>query len=117
MSLGIFMLSTSIRAQDFQAGLPIGAVNQAGERVELSSNVKVFGSFHFTESCTFDPEKNLILAMNRGNSGDTPDNDGYVSLINPDGSVHTTKWIGATRDGLELHDPIGSAIADRKSVV
>jgi len=35
MSLGIFMLSTSIRAQDFQAGLPIGAVNQAGERVEL----------------------------------------------------------------------------------
>ena len=111
MSLGIFMLSTSIRAQDFQAGLPIGAVNQAGERVELSSNVKVFGSFHFTESCTFDPERNLILAMNRGNSGDTPDNDGYVYLINPDGSVHTTKWIGATRDGLELHDPIGSAIA------
>ena len=40
------------------------------------------------------------------------DDDGYVSLINPDGSVHTPKWIGATRDGLELHDPLGSAISN-----
>ena len=30
----------------------------------------------------------------------------------PDGSVHTTKWIGATRDGLTLNHPLGSAIAD-----
>ena len=59
----------------------------------------VYGSFHFSESCTFDPNKNLILAMNTGNRGDTSENDGFVSLINPDGSVHTPKWIGATRDG------------------
>jgi outer membrane protein assembly factor BamB len=87
----------------------------------MSDNVKVFGSFHFSESCTFDPNKNLILAMNTGNRGDndagvaasgTPSNDGYVSLINPDGSVHTPKWIGATRDGLELYDPLGSAVKD-----
>jgi hypothetical protein len=76
----------------------------------MSANVKVYGSFHFTESCTFDPERNLILSMNRGNDGGS--DDGYVSLINPDGSVHTTKWIGATRDGLELRDPIGSAISN-----
>jgi WD40 repeat protein len=75
----------------------------------MSSNVTVYGSFHFTESCTFDPERNLILAMNRGNDGGS--DDGFVSLINPDGSVHTSKWIGASRDGLELRDPIGSAIA------
>ena len=50
--------------------------------------------------------------MNTGNRGDTGENDGYVSLINPDGSVHTPKWIGATRDGLELHDPLGSAVSN-----
>ena len=77
----------------------------------MSDNVTVYGSFHFSESCTFDPNKNLILAMNAGNRGDTGEDDGYVSLINPDGSVHTPKWIGATRDGLELHDPLGSAIS------
>ena len=48
--------------------------------------------------------------MNNGNRGDGTENDGFVSLINPDGSVHTAKWIGATRDGLKLHQPLGSAI-------
>ncbi len=97
-------------AQEFQAGLPLGATNEAGVRQELSDNVKVFGSFHFTESCTFDPDRNLILSMNAGNRFDGAPDDGFVSLINPDGSVHTSKWIGATRDGLELIKPIGSAI-------
>lgn len=102
----------AVQAQEFAAGEPIGAVNEAGVRVPMSSNVKVYGSFHFSESCTFDPAKNLILAMNNGERGDGTENDGFVSLINPDGSVHTPKWIGATRDGLELHHPLGSAIAN-----
>ena len=93
-------------------GEPIGALNEAGEWQPLSDNVTVYGSFHFSESCTFDPDKNLILAMNTGNREAPGDNDGYVSLINPDGSVHTPKWIGATRDGLELHDPLGSAVSN-----
>jgi hypothetical protein len=99
-------------AQEFQAGEPLGTTNEAGNRMPMSDNVKVFGSFHFSESCTFDPEKNLVLAMNNGNRGDGTENDGFVSLINPDGSVHTAKWIGATRDGLELHQPLGSAISN-----
>jgi len=103
---------SGVQAQDFTAGQPIGSVNEAGVRVPMSDNVKVYGSFHFSESCTFDPRKNLILAMNNGERGDGTENDGYVSLINPDGSVHTPKWIGATRDGLELHHPLGSAISN-----
>jgi len=101
---------TTSGAQEFSTGGPLGAANQAGNFVAMSSNVTVYGSFHFTESCTFDPERNLILAMNRGNADGS--DDGFVSLINPDGSVHTSKWIGATRDGLELRDPIGSAISN-----
>lgn len=105
----LMMLPTAF-GQDFQVGEPIGSVNEAGVRVPLSSNVKVYGSFHFSESCTFDPRRNLILAMNNGERGDGTENDGFVSLINPDGSVHTPKWIGVTRDGLELHHPLGSAV-------
>jgi hypothetical protein len=97
-------------AQDFKAGEPLGTVNEAGERKEMSSNVRVYGSFHFAESCTFDPKRNLIIAMNAGERTKDYKADGYAALINPDGSVHTPKWIGASRDGLELIDPIGSAI-------
>ena len=104
------VLSLSAIAQDFQAGEPLGTVNEAGIKMQMSQNVKVFGSFNFTESCTFDAHKNLILSMNAGRRDEAAEADGYVSLINPDGSVHTSKWIGATRDGLELNAPIGSAV-------
>lgn len=96
----------------FKAGDPLGSVNEAGQFVPISSNVKVFGSFRFAESCTFDPARNLIVAMNAGVAQAQQENDGYVSLINPDGTVHTTKWIGATRDGLTLNQPLGSAVKD-----
>jgi len=108
------VLPFSAGAQEFQAGAPLGAVNESGIAMPISSNVKVFGSFHFAESCSFDPERNLILAMNAGNRSEVPENDGYVSLINPDGSVHTAKWIGATRDGLELLHPLGSIVANNR---
>jgi len=103
-------LSLPSYAQEFTAGEPLGSINEAGTKMTMSDNVKVYGSFNFTESCTFDANKNLILAMNAGNRAEGAEPDGFVSLINPDGSVHTAKWIGATRDGLELDNPLGSAI-------
>lgn len=106
----VSVVSTSVAAQEIQIGEPLSAVNEAGVRMQMSDNVKVFGGFVFTESCTFDPERNLILSMNAGDRSEGAEADGYVALINPDGSVHTTKWIGVTRDGLELINPIGSAI-------
>src|SRR5687767_15724810 len=39
-------------------------------------------------------------------------NDGYVSLVNPDGTAHTLKWIGVNRNGLTLNHPLGSDIAN-----
>lgn len=107
MVIAVSPLSLS---QEFKAGEPLGRTNEAGVRMALSSNVRVFGSFHFAESCTFDAERNLIIAMNAGERGADAKADGYASLINPDGSVHTSKWIGASRDGLELISPIGSAL-------
>jgi sugar lactone lactonase YvrE len=76
----------------------------------MTDNVRVYGSFRMAESCTFDADRNLIVAMNAGVSQEQQENDGYVSLINPDGSVHTSKWIGASREGLTLNQPLGSAV-------
>jgi hypothetical protein len=110
MLLAATAVAQQASAQEFRTGSPLGTTNEAGQAVTMTDNVKVYGSFRFSESCTFDPERNLILAMNAGVPQDQQENDGYVSLINPDGSVHTTKWIGATRDGLVLDHPIGSAV-------
>lgn len=108
------LLGSSALAQDsaktFEAGKPLGAVNEAGKFVPISDNVKVYGSFRFAESCVYDPVRNLIVVMNAGVPQNMQKNDGYVSLLNPDGSVHTTKWIGASRKGLTLNHPLGTAI-------
>ncbi|WP_417387438.1 SMP-30/gluconolactonase/LRE family protein [Gimesia sp.] len=117
LTLGAMCLMSNIAlaqkkssSKPFQAGQPLGAVNEAGKFVPLSDNVKVYGSFRFAESCVYDPTRDLIVVMNAGVPQTQEENDGYVSLLNPDGSVHTTKWIGATRDGLTLNHPLGSAI-------
>ncbi|HEX6998627.1 MAG TPA: SMP-30/gluconolactonase/LRE family protein [Gammaproteobacteria bacterium] len=96
--------------QGFRAGQPLGTTNEAGVATPITDNVKVFGSFRFAESCTYDPNRNLIVVMNAGMPQDVQPNDGYVSLVHPDGTVHTTKWIGATREGLTLNQPLGSAV-------
>lgn len=99
--------------KEFKAGPPLGSVNEAGEFVPISKEVKVYGSFRFAESCVYDAERDLIVVMNAGVPQALEENDGYVSLLHPDGSVHTTKWIGATRDGLTLNHPLGTAILGR----
>lgn len=111
--LAALTISFAAHAQDTDepkpAGSPLGTVNESGVATLMSDNVRVFGSFHFTESCTFDPARNLILSMNVGNFQGS-EGDGFVSLINPDGSVHTSKWIGTGLGGVTLNNPIGSAI-------
>jgi len=117
LAAGAFYLSQSrstMGTGEFVAGTPLGTINERGIETSLSNNVKVFGSFVSAESCTFDAERNLILTMNNGVSPDVMKNDGYVSLINPDGSVHTAKWIGASRGGLILDQPLGTAIANNR---
>jgi len=89
----------------------------AGEPLALMPNTRVFGSFHFTESCSYDPVRDLYITPSVGNRGADFANDGYVSLINPDGTVHTLKWIGVTRDGLTLNDPLGSDVVNGRFYV
>lgn len=113
--IGIF-LSGAVAAQSmvapdrpFSAGLPLG-VFADGKFQAISSNVKVYGGFNFAESCSYDAARGLIIVPSRGAAQHEVPNDGYVSLINHDGSVHTAKWIGSTRDGLTLNNPLGGEI-------
>ena len=84
---------------------------QAGQPLKTTPNVKVFGSFRFSESLSYDADRDLIVSVNAGMSQEMAPNDGYVSLVNPDGTAHTLKWIGVNRNGLTLNHPLGSDIA------
>ena len=102
-----------------RVGLPIlPAADGAFDAV--SSNVKVYGAIYSAESCSYDSVRNLIVVPNRGVAQNVQTNNGWVSFINHDGSVHTARWIGvqsppersALTPPLVLNEPLGSDIAN-----
>ena len=100
-------------------GMPVTPAPNSGFNA-ISSNVKVYGSIFSAESCSYDPERRVIVVPNRGVTQNVQTNDSWVSFINHDGSVHTARWIGVQNPGgrasltppLVLNEPYGSDIAN-----
>ena len=100
-------------------GLPM--IPAADGRFEpISPNVKVYGAIYSAESCSYDADRGLIVVPNRGVPQTVQANNAWVSFINHDGSVHTSRWIGvqnpperaALTPPLVLNEPFGSDIAN-----
>ena len=100
-------------------GLPINPAPD-GAFNAMSSNVKVYGSIYSAESCSYDATRGVIVVPNRGVAQNVQTNNGWVSFINHDGSVHTARWIGIQapeqrtnmKPSLILNEPLGSDIAN-----
>ena len=99
-------------------GMPINPAADA-KFEPMSSNVKVYGSVYSAESCSYDPIRKVIVVPNRGVGQNVRTNDAWITFLNHDGSVHTSRWIGvqnagAQRDNmtppLVLNEPLGSDI-------
>jgi hypothetical protein len=89
LALAAMAMAHPVEGQSPAGGQPF----TAGQPLDLMSNTRVFGSFHFAESCSYDPVRDVYVAPSLGNRNNVTENDGYVSLINPDGTVHTPKWM------------------------
>ena len=109
--------------QSFFVGNPLGLPVTPAPGVALepiSPNVKVFGAIYSAESCSYDPDRGVIVVPNRGVPQNVQVNNAWISFINHDGSVHTARWIGvqnaADRGNLSpplvLNEPLGSDIAN-----
>jgi hypothetical protein len=98
----------------YTVGAPVGVSAAA----PASPNVRVFGAVHNAESCSYDATRGVIVVLNRGVSQRVLANDAFVSFINHDGSVHTSRWIGVQpapmranlSPPLVLNEPFGSDI-------
>jgi sugar lactone lactonase YvrE len=72
------------------------------------------------ESCSYDAGRGVIVVPNRGVGQNVQTNNGWVSFINHDGSVHTARWVGiqppeqraSLSPPLVLNEPSGSDIAN-----
>lgn len=101
-------------------GMPINPAAD-GAFTPMSSNVKVYGSVYSAESCSYDPVRRVIVVPNRGVGQNVRTNDAWITFMNHDGSVHTSRWIGVQNPGdqrnnmtppLVLNEPLGSDIVN-----
>jgi len=129
---GATLLAASLQAQQPAAGTPppymIGnrlglPVNPApdGSFNPISTNVKVYGAIYSAESCSYDPDRGVIVVPNRGVPQNVQANNAWISFLNHDGSVHTARWVGIATPGpqranstppLVLNEPLGSDIVN-----
>ena len=101
-------------------GMPITPAPD-GAFTPMSSNVKVYGAIYSAESCSYDATRGVIVVPNRGVGQNVQTNNGWISFINHDGSVHTARWVGIQNPGeqrsnmttpLVLNEPFGSDIVN-----
>jgi len=92
----------------------IGRNDPDGNYRALSDNVTLFGGLDFAESCSYDPGRDLLVVPNMGNrTRDGFFNDGWVSLVNHDGSVNTFQWLTNNEEtGAFINDPFGTDIVN-----
>ena len=128
----LIVAATAARAQQpppppprpYTVGNPVGlpVIPAADGRFNpVSPSVKVYGSIYAAESCSYDGDRGLIVVPSRGVPPSVRANDAWVSLVNHDGSVHTSRWIGVQNPGsqrdsitprLVLNEPFGSDIVN-----
>lgn len=101
-------------------GMPITPA-PGGTFTPMSDNVKVYGSVYSAESCSYDPVRRVIVVPNRGVGQNVQTNNAWITFLNHDGSVHTSRWVGVQNPGeqrsnmtppLVLNEPLGSDITN-----
>jgi hypothetical protein len=119
----VIIASPLLGQQPYVVGNPLGLpITPAPDRAfeAVSPNVKVFGAIYSAESCSYDADRGVIVVPNRGVPQTVQTNNGWISFINHDGSVHTARWIGVQNaperasltPPLVLNEPYGSDIAN-----
>jgi hypothetical protein len=79
-------------------------------KLAAPSPVAKFTGFAKPESVLYDAENDRYLVSNvNGNPGDK-DNNGFISVLSPDGQVTNLKWIEGGKNKVKLDAPTGSAI-------
>ncbi len=65
--------------------------------------------FEGSEAARYDAAADRYIVSNLAARG--PDNNGFLSLMAPDGSVSNLKWVAGGQGGVELRDPLGVFVA------
>jgi hypothetical protein len=69
-----------------------------------------YTGFSTPESVLYDPENDRYLVSNVNGKPNDKDNNGFISVLSPDGQVTTLKWIEGGKNKVKLDAPKGLAL-------
>ncbi len=72
--------------------------------------VAKYTGFSTPESVLYDADADRYLVSNINGKPDAKDNNGFISVLSPDGTVTTLKWIEGGKDKVKLDAPKGTGI-------
>jgi hypothetical protein len=72
--------------------------------------VAKYTGFAAPESVLYDAENDRYLVSNVNGKPDDKDNNGFISVLSPDGTVANLKWIEAAKNKVKLDAPKGMGI-------
>lgn len=82
------------------------AAGGAAQAETVLSNV----GFDRPESVRYDAAHDRYLVANIGSPNAETANDGFISIVSPEGKVENGKWIAGGQNGVELNDPLGTMV-------
>ncbi|KYF84004.1 hypothetical protein BE11_16425, partial [Sorangium cellulosum] len=74
--------------------------------------VATYTGFARPESVLYDADNDRYLVSNVNGNPHDRDNNGFISVLSPDGQVTNLKWIEGGRNKVKLDAPTGSAIVN-----
>lgn len=89
----------------------------ADKKTENTQIVVENAGFATPESIEYYATEDVYLVSNLNGSALAAEGNGFISKVNPDGSIINLKWIDGTKKGVVLNSPKGIAIQDNKLYV
>lgn len=89
-----------------------GAADAAAAAWDGKSPLTISEGFATPESVLYHAEADVYLVSNINGTPTDVDDNGYITVISPDGTIRDAKWIDGAKDDVKLDAPKGMAIAD-----
>ena len=90
---------------------PSAAAQPEPPKMPPPSPVAKFSGFSKPESALYDADADRYLVSNINGDVTAKDNNGFISVLSPDGQVTNLKWIQGGKNKVKLDGPKGLAIA------
>jgi len=106
------IMALSLRGLLLLPALAMAGCGKTGAGERNLPIVVIKGGFATPESVLHDPQLDIYMVSNINGNPSEADDNGFISLLAPDGRILALKWIDGASDSVTLNAPKGMAVSE-----